>query len=83
LETILEHDPKLTTIGRPIISQEGAPFSLQWHLPDRRLAFVIESNEDESGWHFVSKRSAGGVMAYGELSGDLASPLQLLLASVH
>jgi hypothetical protein len=84
LDEIIKHDPSLAAVGPPVVSQEGAPFSLQWHLPDRRLTFAIECEEEESGWHFVSKKSAGGLMAYGGLPGDLtAAPLELFLKRIR
>jgi len=42
--------------------------TLEWRFPDRRLAFTLEPDPKESGWHFVSKPSAGGVLASGALS---------------
>lgn len=41
--------------------------TLEWRFPDRRLAFTLEPDPKESGWHLVSKPSAGGVLASGAL----------------
>lgn len=47
-----------------IETEEGAA-TLEWFLPDRRLAFTFGSEQEVSGWHFVSSISSGGVRAYG------------------
>ncbi len=54
---------------------DDGSFSLELRFPDRRLAFTIESNPAESGWHFVSSRSSGDTRAYGGLSDQDLRPL--------
>jgi hypothetical protein len=56
--------------------------AIEWRFPDRRLAFTIEADERESGWHIVFSQSAGGAHAYGPLSnremrGQVAQALRL------
>lgn len=41
--------------------------TVEMRFPDRRLAFTLESDPRESGWHVVSTRSSGGLQACGDL----------------
>lgn len=66
----LTHLPPL--LGR--ISDDGS-VALEMRFPDRRLAFTLEVDAEESGWHMVSRISAGGFIAHGPLSGKLSLPL--------
>lgn len=50
------------------IGEDGS-VAIEWRFQDRRLAFTIETDERESGWHIVFSQSAGGTHAYGPLSG--------------
>jgi hypothetical protein len=51
---------------------DDGSFTVEWRFTDRRLAFTIEPNKAESGWHLVSSRSSGDIQACGGLSdGDL------------
>ena len=62
---------------------DDGSFSIEWRFPDRRLAFTIERDPAESGWHLVSSRSSDGVLAYGGLPGpsqDLRPLLSWALA---
>jgi hypothetical protein len=72
--------PAFDTTAAPTLdareSEDGGAV-LEWRFPDRRLAFTLEPDPSESGWHFVSKPSSGGVMASGELP---APELRLVLA---
>lgn len=45
-----------------VLSDDGS-FSVEWRLSDRRLAFTLELNRAESGWHIVSKE--GGPNVFG------------------
>jgi hypothetical protein len=56
---------------------EDGSLTFEWRFPDRRLAFTIEHNPAESGWHLVSSRSSDGIRAYGGLSEE--EDLRLLL----
>lgn len=54
--------------------------TIEMRFPDRRLAFTLEINPEESGWHVVSARSSGGLQASGELPvphSDLSALLML------
>jgi hypothetical protein len=49
---------------------EDDGFAIEWILDaDRRLMFTFERKEKDSGWHFVSSKSSGGIQACGEFSG--------------
>lgn len=51
---------------------DDGSFTVEWRFPDRRLAFTLESDPAESGWHFISSSSSDDVRAYGGLpKGDL------------
>lgn len=69
--------------GVPPVSgslHDDGSFTLELRFPDRRLAFTIERDPAESGWHFVSSPSSGSCRAYGGLSGqDLGALLDLAL----
>jgi|SRR5580704_5968013 hypothetical protein len=56
-------------------AHDDGSFTFEWRFPDRRLAFTIERDPAESGWHLVSSRSSGDVRAYGALSDDDLRPL--------
>lgn len=59
---------------RTSLHDDGS-FTIEWRFPDRRLAFTIEHDPSESGWHLVSLPSSGDVRAYGGLSEDDLAPL--------
>lgn len=61
-------------------SDEDGSATLELRALDRRLAFTLETEEAESGWHVVSRLSSGGSQAYGDLSSDLVYPLTLMLS---
>ena len=67
--------------GLPILdlteSSDGS-VTLEWRLLDRRLAFTLEPDRKESGWHLVFSRSSGGALAVG--SSLPASDLPKVLA---
>jgi hypothetical protein len=45
-------------------SDDGSA-TLEWRLPGRRLAFTLEPDRKDSGWHLVFSRSSGGSLAFG------------------
>jgi hypothetical protein len=49
--------------------QDDGSAVLEWKFADRRLAFTLEPEARDSGWHLVSLPSAGGVLASGALHG--------------
>lgn len=56
----------------PIIRFVEAPDKsvlLEWIFPHWRIGFSIEPNVEESGWFFSSDKSAGSVIAGGQLAG--------------
>lgn len=48
------------------IREDGA-LSLMWSTSSSRLVFTIDSSIEDSGWHFVSLPSAGGLMREGPI----------------
>ena len=56
--------------AEPLVLSEASDGSamLELRLSDRRLGFNHEPDREESGWHFVSTHSSGGVQAFGVLS---------------
>lgn len=55
LLTLLEAAPKLP-LERT--EHDDGSITLECRLPDRRLAFTIEDDDHESGWHLVRKGKA-------------------------
>ncbi len=54
--------------GRPgfvLTESDDDSAAMEWRFPDRRLAFTLEPNAEESGWHFVSLPKSGGALENG------------------
>jgi hypothetical protein len=76
LRSVLRQFPRegLPPLRGVELADEG--FAIEWILSgDRRLVFSFETNEEDSGWHFVSSKASGGIRAYGEFSGLELQPL--------
>ncbi len=60
---------------------DDGSLTIELRFPDRRLAFTIEHDPAESGWHLVSSRSSDDVQACGGLAEqeDLRPLLSLAL----
>jgi hypothetical protein len=63
---------------RSFVHSDGS-FTIEWRFHDRRLAFTVEHDPKETGWHFVSSRSSDDVQACGGLPDDLRPLLSLAL----
>lgn len=67
--------PLLTAMKRadqpPLVAVQHADgsASIEWRFKDRQLTFSFEPNSGESGWHYVTSSSSGGVLASGGFSG--------------
>ncbi len=63
----LQHNP--STLPAPHVSKgDASDVSVEWVQRDRRFGFVIDPDEGESGWYFVSSPDSGGLSASGDLS---------------
>lgn len=71
--------------GRPdflLTESEDGSAAVQWWFPDRRLAFTLEPDARESGWHYVSSQRSGGAFEDGPLEeANLRALLNKMLQS--
>lgn len=57
----------LTNVPALVASEaDDGSATLEWRLADRRFAFTIEENEEESAWHHVSSQRSGGLFSIGK-----------------
>jgi hypothetical protein len=71
--------PRQIKLPEPIVErhQDGS-ITIEFLMKDRRLILILEENEEDSSWHYVSKGSEG-VCTFGSGIMGLRKILQHLM----
>ncbi len=62
---------------------DDGSMSIEWRLPDRRVALIVDPDPAESSWHAVSTASVGRMDGGSLASADIDELVAFVLAGIE